>query len=144
MFVFVTFCAALCSLLCLKTQDIHQIDSLGKKKKRTRSLVVLLFIGHSFIQGFVLYAADPGASDDDDKELESLSAGSQSTTRCPAVSTDSDPTVAGLDLSSLKGITGNFYGSKQFSPKNYSDTRAQCTFLADQYLIFSALICCHL
>lgn len=56
----------------------------------------------------MLYAADPGASDDDDRELESLSAGSQSATRCPAMSTDSDPTVAGLDLSSLKGITGNF------------------------------------
>ncbi|XP_044062608.1 protein FAM83A-like [Siniperca chuatsi] len=46
--------------------------------------------------------ADPGASDDDDKELESLSPGYQSATRCPAMSTDSDPTVAGLDLSSLK------------------------------------------
>ncbi|KAI3361371.1 hypothetical protein L3Q82_013550 [Scortum barcoo] len=45
-------------------------------------------------------AADPGASDDDDEELGSLSAGSQSITQCPALSTDSDPTVTGLDLSS--------------------------------------------
>ncbi|XP_041798296.1 protein FAM83A [Chelmon rostratus] len=49
--------------------------------------------------------ADPGAShDDDDEELESLFAGSQSATRCPAMSTDSDPTVAGLDLSGQKDV----------------------------------------
>lgn len=59
------------------------------------------------MHGFVLSAADLGAShDDDDEELESLFAGSQSATRCPAMSTDSDPTVAGLDLSGQKGITG--------------------------------------
>ncbi|XP_037641630.1 uncharacterized protein LOC119497524 [Sebastes umbrosus] len=56
------------------------------------------------MQVFVLYAADPGASDDGDKELESLSAGSQCATQCPAVSTDSDPTVACLDLSSQKDM----------------------------------------
>ncbi|XP_034384898.1 protein FAM83A-like [Cyclopterus lumpus] len=36
-------------------------------------------------------AADPGAADDGDEELESSSAESQSATRCPAVSTDGDP-----------------------------------------------------
>ncbi|XP_051263564.1 protein FAM83A-like [Dicentrarchus labrax] len=48
--------------------------------------------------------ADPGVSEDDDEELDSLSAGSQSATRCPGMSTDSDPTVAGLDLSNLKDV----------------------------------------
>lgn len=54
--------------------------------------------GFSFMQRFVLYAADPGASDD---QLESLSADCQSATQYPATSTDSDVTV---ELSSLKGI----------------------------------------
>ncbi|KAG8010268.1 Protein FAM83A, partial [Nibea albiflora] len=44
--------------------------------------------------------ADPRASDDDDKEVESLSAESQSATRCPA----SDPTVTSLDLKSPKDL----------------------------------------
>ncbi|XP_076592309.1 protein FAM83A [Chaetodon auriga] len=48
---------------------------------------------------------DPGScEDDEDKELETLSAGSQSATRCPAMSTDSDATVVGLDLSGLKDV----------------------------------------
>ncbi|XP_038567969.1 protein FAM83G isoform X1 [Micropterus salmoides] len=47
--------------------------------------------------------ADPGASDND-KDFESLSAGSESATRCPAMSTDRDPSVASLDLSSLKDV----------------------------------------
>lgn len=60
------------------------------------------------MQRFVIYTADPGESEDDDgrEELESSSVGSHSATQYPAVSTDSDPTVAGLDLSSQKGITG--------------------------------------
>lgn len=60
---------------------------------------MLLFIDHSFI----LYTAELGASDDDDDDdidLENSCAGSQTATQCPTVSTDSDPTVAGLDLSS--------------------------------------------
>lgn len=64
----------------------------------------------------MLHAADPGASDDDDKEVESSSAESQCATRCPA----SDPTVTSLDLKSLKGNSGNS---------------------GDQYLILSVLIC---
>ncbi|XP_071326164.1 protein FAM83A [Trachinotus anak] len=51
--------------------------------------------------------ADPDASDDGDadhRELESWSAGSQSATQCPAVSTDSDPTVVGLGQSSVKDV----------------------------------------
>lgn len=53
------------------------------------------------MQGFVLYWGDPGASDD---QLESLSVDSQSATGSPAKSTNSETTVAGVDLSSLKGI----------------------------------------
>lgn len=61
---------------------------------------------------FVLSTADPGASDDDDyKELESLSADSQSATQCPAVSTDSDPTLACVGQSN---VAGNLNGSKSF------------------------------
>lgn len=67
---------------------------------------ITFFLCMSFTQVFVLYAADPGESDDDDKEFASFSAGSQPVTRCPMTSTDSEPSVAGLDLSSLKGITG--------------------------------------
>ncbi|KAE8288487.1 Protein FAM83A [Larimichthys crocea] len=44
--------------------------------------------------------ADPGASDDDDKEAESSSAESQCATRCPA----SDPTVTSLDLKRVKDL----------------------------------------
>ncbi|XP_059195888.1 protein FAM83A [Centropristis striata] len=48
--------------------------------------------------------ADPGASDDSDLELESLSAGSQSARRCSLLSSDSDPTVVGSDLSIQKDV----------------------------------------
>ncbi|XP_039973735.1 protein FAM83A-like [Xiphias gladius] len=49
--------------------------------------------------------ADPGESDDDHhKEFESLSAGSQCATQCPAVSTESDPTVEGLGQSNVKDV----------------------------------------
>ncbi|XP_035862549.1 protein FAM83A isoform X2 [Sander lucioperca] len=48
--------------------------------------------------------ADPGASDESDTDFDSLSTGSQSATQCPAVSTDSDPILAGLDLSSQKDV----------------------------------------
>ncbi|XP_044214959.1 protein FAM83D-like [Thunnus albacares] len=47
---------------------------------------------------------DPGASADNDTELESSCADSQSPTQCPAVSTDSDTTVAALDLTRLKDV----------------------------------------
>ncbi|KAM7382540.1 hypothetical protein PAMP_002267 [Pampus punctatissimus] len=47
---------------------------------------------------------DPGASDDDDKELESSAADSPSPKQSPAVSTDSDTTVPGLDLDGLKDV----------------------------------------
>ncbi|XP_022045380.2 uncharacterized protein LOC110948243 [Acanthochromis polyacanthus] len=50
------------------------------------------------------YTDDPGGTDDDDKELDSLSAGSQSPPSCSAVSTDSDPTLADLDPSGLKDV----------------------------------------
>ncbi|XP_068425893.1 protein FAM83A-like [Clinocottus analis] len=48
--------------------------------------------------------SDPDASDYGDKEFESLFAGSQSAKRCPAVSTDSDLTLAGLDLGCRKDV----------------------------------------
>ncbi|XP_040900020.1 protein FAM83C [Toxotes jaculatrix] len=51
--------------------------------------------------------ADPGESGDDDdvyKEFESLAAGSQSATLFSAVSTGSDPTVAGLGQSSVTDV----------------------------------------
>lgn len=51
----------------------------------------------------VCSTADPGTDSDDDEDLMSLSAGSRSATQCPAVSTDSDPTLAGCDQSSVKG-----------------------------------------
>ncbi|XP_034731070.1 uncharacterized protein LOC117946800 isoform X2 [Etheostoma cragini] len=48
--------------------------------------------------------ADPGASDESDTEFDSLSTGSQSVTQCTAVSTDSNPILASLDLSSQKDV----------------------------------------
>nr|XP_046256099.1 protein FAM83A-like [Scatophagus argus] len=70
--------------------------------------------------------ADPGAADDDDTELESLSLGSQSATQCPATSTDSDPTMAGLDLSSLKDVkrTDQVLNESNFEVYFQSDSRA--------------------
>nr|XP_008285142.1 PREDICTED: protein FAM83A [Stegastes partitus] len=54
------------------------------------------------------YTDDPGGTDDDDdKELDSLSAGSRSPTSCSAVSTDSDPTLADLDHSGLRGVNSS-------------------------------------
>lgn len=52
----------------------------------------------------LLYTVVPGVSDDDDKDLESSCVDSQSPTQCPAVSTDSDTTVAALELTGLTGI----------------------------------------
>lgn len=48
--------------------------------------------------------SDPGASDESATEFDSLSTGSQSATQCPAVSTDSDPILAGLDLRGQKDV----------------------------------------
>ncbi|XP_032373543.1 uncharacterized protein LOC116690587 isoform X2 [Etheostoma spectabile] len=48
--------------------------------------------------------ADPGASDESDTEFDRVSAGSQSVTQCTAVSTDSDPFLESLDLSSQKDV----------------------------------------
>lgn len=50
------------------------------------------------IPGLFLFVADPGACDDGD-EVETLSAGSQSTTTCSS----EDSTVVGLDLSPKGG-----------------------------------------
>ncbi|XP_047454187.1 uncharacterized protein LOC125016061 [Mugil cephalus] len=44
-----------------------------------------------------LFSYGPGASDDDDDDVLSLSASSRTPTRYPEMSTDSDPTVTGLD-----------------------------------------------
>ncbi|KAA8591501.1 hypothetical protein FQN60_016875 [Etheostoma spectabile] len=48
--------------------------------------------------------SDPGASDESDTEFDRVSAGSQSVTQCTAVSTDSDPFLESLDLSSQKDV----------------------------------------
>ncbi|KAK9513388.1 hypothetical protein VZT92_026925 [Zoarces viviparus] len=72
--------------------------------------------------------ADSGASDDGDEELESSFAGSQSATQRPAVSTDSDPTVAGLDLSSRKDVklTGPVLDKPNVEVYLQSNTREAC------------------
>ncbi|XP_022609310.1 protein FAM83A [Seriola dumerili] len=75
--------------------------------------------------------ADPAASDDDDdddddddyKDLVSSSAGSQSATKCPAVSTDSDPTVAGFDQSNVKDV--------KWTDPVLSEPRVQLYFQSD-------------
>lgn len=47
---------------------------------------------------FCFYSVDPGASDGDNNEAEGLYSGSQFFTQCSTVSTEPDPTGAGLDL----------------------------------------------
>ncbi|GAA6224397.1 protein FAM83A [Lates japonicus] len=71
--------------------------------------------------------ADPGASDDDDyKELESLSADSQSATQCPAVFADSDPTLAGVGQSNVADVkwTDPVLGHPSVEIYFQSDSRA--------------------
>ena len=122
-------------------------------KKENVGWLHYLFLCMSFRQVSVLYAADPGESDDDDKEFESFSAGSQSATQCPMMSKDSEPSVAGLDLSSRRGITGvgSFCGSQNlniiflgvfFPLFNFWDSQSACP----QQISISLplyLICCN-
>ncbi|XP_028281056.1 uncharacterized protein LOC114448345 [Parambassis ranga] len=65
---------------------------------------------------------------DDEKELESLSVGSQSPTQCQAASTDSDPTVAEVAQSSLKDLKLSDPVQDDPSTEVYfqSDSRAAC------------------
>ncbi|XP_068592007.1 protein FAM83A-like [Cebidichthys violaceus] len=66
--------------------------------------------------------ADPGASDDGDKELGSLFAGSQSATQRSAVSTDRDPTLT--DVKPVK--TEPVLDKPNVEVYLQSDTRAAC------------------
>ncbi|XP_030605074.1 protein FAM83H [Archocentrus centrarchus] len=68
----------------------------------------------------------PGEPHDDDKELESLSAASQSPTWCSEVSTDSDDTLAESDQCHLKDVTsrGPVLGEHRIEVFFPSDCRA--------------------
>ncbi|KAG7229366.1 hypothetical protein INR49_012883, partial [Caranx melampygus] len=97
------------------SQSVHTLSSVSQpmldlSHNESARLAVdgLLSRGTEGYQEVLDVEADPGAdyddADDGYKDLMSSSVGSRSATQCPAVSTDSDPTVAGCDHSSIKDV----------------------------------------